>query len=637
MDTVEYWQKREKDHIKAEQMKDEAVKSRMQTIITNHMNHVQSEIETFYRRYAVAEGLPYAEAKKLIDRTDIDDYKALAEYYVKNRHDKEIAFSKKANQEMKLYNVTMKVNREQLVLARMAEHLKNMGAEVEEEMKDYLNDSTIREFERQAGLLGDINLSKINLEAIINSTHLSDKKIWSERLWENISDVQQEVDKTIKDVMLRGRHPNDGVKRLRELTGRTEYEARRLLLTETTRVQSEAQLLSMRDKKTASYIFIAQLDERTTVKCRGMNREVIPVAEAKIGKNFPPLHQFCRSTTAPNIDPEEVVEKGGGVFNLFNEDDEEDVELDEEDIVGDDPNEALLDDLNNILDNIEQKMGKEYKQEKVKQVEKVVETHIEPEPLNPVLNEQLKSKMEQKYIDQAEQMLSEAPEVVQKVWVKYSDRMKLDRTNETGAHYNPMQEVVNLHLKQTFEQDGDKKPKGNTFFHEFAHNIDDIAYREHRLGASGHFTEHFYSEKYGMTWEEVIQKEVNGLINAKHKEYQKMFKDGELHVAWSDKWKKANTYDRLTREFREMGAFETSAFSDIFSGVTKNRLRIYWGHSTTYWKDRGNKVAFEAFANLFGAIMTSYETYKLAKETLPETLEVFEELLAHLAGEDEEQ
>jgi len=636
VDTAEYWEKREKEHIKAEQMKDKEVKSRMKTIITNHMNHVQSEIETFYRRYADSEGLPYAEAKRLIDRMDIDDYKALAEYYVKNRHDKEIAFSKKANQEMKLYNVTMKVNREQLVLARMAEHLKNMGAEIEDEMKDYLNDSTVREFERQAGLLGDINLSETNLKAIINSTHLSDKKIWSERLWENIFDVQQEVDRTIKDVMLRGRHPDDGVKRLRELTGRSEFEARRLLLTETTRVQSEAQLLSMKNKKTASFIFIAQLDERTTLKCRGMNREVVNLEDAKIGVNVPPLHQFCRSTTAPNINLDDVVEQGGGVFNLFNEDDDEDVELDEEDIVGNDPNETLLDELNSVLDNIEQKMGKEYKQEKVKQVEKVVETHIEPEPLNPVLNQQLKSKMEQKYIDQAEQMLSEAPEVAQKVWVKYSPQMELKDVDNVGPHFDPLNKVVNLHLERTFDTDGSTRPKGNTFFHEFAHNIDDIAFNEHKLGRYGNYSDFFYSEKYDMTWEEVMTREIDNMVNTKNKEYRAMFKRGEIKKSYGDKWLKRDTYTRLSNEFKEMGPFDTSGYSDIFSGVTKNKIRIHWGHSTNYWKSFDNKVAFEAFANLFAAIVTSYKTYEIAKEVLPETVEVFEELLAHLAGEDEE-
>src|SRR5699024_1849479 len=243
-----------------------------------------------------------------------------------------------------------------------------------------------------------------------------------------------------------------------------------------------------------------------------------------IGVNVPPLHQFCRSTTAPNINLDDVVEQGGGVFNLFNEDDDEDVELDEEDIVGNDPNETLLDELNSVLDNIEQKMGKEYKQEKVKQVEKVVETHIEPEPLNPVLNQQLKSKMEQKYIDQAEQMLSEAPEVAQKVWVKYSPQMELKDVDNVGPHFDPLNKVVNLHLERTFDTDGSTRPKGNTFFHEFAHNIDDIAFNEHKLGRYGNYSDFFYSEKYDMTWEEVMTREIDNMVNTKNKEYRAMFK-----------------------------------------------------------------------------------------------------------------
>lgn len=632
MDTVDYWEQREDGHIKAEEMSDEEVKDRMETIISTHMTRVRNEIESFYQRYADSEGLSYKEAKQLIDNLDMKEYSQLAEYYVRNKDDKDIAFSDKANKEMKIYNVTMKVNREQLILAKMAEHMKNMGAELESEMEDYLRESTIREFEYQAGLLGDIDLSEKQLKAIINSTHLSDKKIWSNLLWKNIGAVQTEVDTTIKDVLLRGRHPDDGVKRLRELTGRSEFEARRLLITETSRVQSEAELISLKEKEIKEFIFIAQIDKRTTKLCRSKHRKTFPVSEAKIGLNVPPLHQFCRSTVAPNITKETVTEEGGGIFNLFNDDDEE---FEDDDISGDDPAEALLEDFEGVLDRIEEKTGKEYREEKVEEVEQVIDREKAKQEVIPNLNDDLKSKMEQKYIDQAEGYLSEAPEMAQKMWVKYSDRMRLNRTDETGAHFDPMQQNVNLHLENTFENDGSKKPKGDTFFHEFAHNIDDMALRDHKLGASGHFTEHFYSEKYGMTWEEVMQKEINGLVNAKHKEYQKMFKDGEIESAFSTKWKKANSYARMTREFRKMGAYETSAFSDIFSGVTKNKLSIYWGHSTSYWKERGNKVAFEAFANLYAAMVTSYETYQLAKETIPETVEVFEELVEYL-GEDEQ-
>lgn len=636
LDTLTYWEEREKDRLTTEMMADEEVNERIKVIINGHMERIINDIESFYHKYADEAGISNATAKKMIDNLDMEHYEKLAQYYVKNRHDKELAFSDEANRQMKIYNVTMKINREKLILAEMFEHLKNMGVEIEAEMKDYLEDSTIREFERQAGILGSINLSRTQFEAIINSTHLDDNKIWSERLWKNVVEVRKEVDKTIKDSLLRGRHPKESVSRLRELTGRSDFEARRLLLTETTRVQSEAQLLSMKEKNTKKFIFLAQIDDRTTVKCRHNHKEVFELKKAKIGLNVPPLHQFCRSSIAPHISPE-VVKEGGGIFNIF-EDDEPDEEFEE--ISGSD--DGSLDELERLLDKLDKKTGKDTKRKNIVQQmlkERIEEQVQEPEPLKPVLSEQLKSKMEQKYIDQAQEFLDNAPEVAQKVWVKYSDRMTLGRTTEKGAHYHPTTKLVNLDLQETFDNDGKLKAKGDTFFHEFAHSIDDLAYRDHRLGRAGHFTQQYYSEKYNMTWEEVIQKEVNDLINKRNKEFKKLFEEDKLNSPVTNyhfgKWRKSLTYELLQEEFRKQGAYETSAFSDIFSGVTKNKLRIYWGHSTNYWKSHGNIVAFEAFANLFGAIMTSYETYQNAKEVIPQTVEVFEELLNYLGGEEE--
>lgn len=637
LDTLTYWEEREKDRLTTEMMADEEVNERIKVIINGHMERIINDIESFYHKYADETGISNATAKKMIDNLDMEHYEKLAQYYVKNRHDKGLAFSDEANRQMKIYNVTMKINREKLILAEMFEHLKNMGVEIEAEMKDYLEDSTIREFERQAGILGSINLSRTQFEAIINSTHLDDNKIWSERLWKNVSEVRKEVDRTIKDSLLRGKHPKESVSRLRELTGRSDYEARRLLLTETTRVQSEAQLLSMKEKNTKKFIFLAQIDDRTTVKCRHNHKEVFELKKAKIGLNVPPLHQFCRSSIAPHITPEDVKEEGGGIFNIF-EDDEPDEEFEE--ISGSD--DGSLDELERLLDRIEGKTGNDTKRKNIVQQmlkKRVEEQSQEPEPLKPVLSEQLKSKMEQKYIDQAQEFLDNAPEVAQKVWAKYSDRMTLGSTTEKGAHFHPVTKLVNLDLKDTFEVDGEKMAQGNTFFHEFAHNIDDVVFRNKGLGKWGNFSQHFYSEKYDMTWEEVIQKEVNTLINTRNSDFRKRYNSGEEFTMSNGTkiggtWKKAYTYKLLEKEFREMGILETSGVSDIFSGVTKNRLRIYWGHRTSYWKDHGNVVAFEAFANLFGAIMTSYEVYQHSKDILPQTVEVFEELLAHISEEE---
>ncbi|MMZ60303.1 Phage Mu protein F like protein [compost metagenome] len=47
---------------------------------------------------------------------------------------------------------------------------------------------------------------------------------------------------------------------------------------------------------------MATIDDHTSDKCENMHGMVIPVSEAKVGVNYPPLHAYCRSTTIPHFD-----------------------------------------------------------------------------------------------------------------------------------------------------------------------------------------------------------------------------------------------------------------------------------------------------------------------------------------------
>ena len=66
----------------------------------------EDEINRFYGKYADAEGIDITEAKKRVSQADIEEYERLAKKYVKDKD-----FSDRANQEMRLYNATMKINR----------------------------------------------------------------------------------------------------------------------------------------------------------------------------------------------------------------------------------------------------------------------------------------------------------------------------------------------------------------------------------------------------------------------------------------------------------------------------------------------------------------------------------------------
>lgn len=615
LNTAEYWERRERDRLKTEQMADAEVNKQIEIIINNHMNRIIETVESFYQKYADENGISNATAKKMIDKLDMERYEALAEYYVKNRHDKDIAFTDEANKQMRIYNVTMQINREKLILAQMSEHLKNMGAEVETEMKQYLDDSVTREFERQAGLLGSINVSRTQFEAMINSTHLSDGKLWSERLWKNVSDVQKEVDKAITDSLIRGHHPDKSVKRLRELTGRSEFEARRLLITEVTRAQSEAELLSLKDKKVAEFIFLAQIDERTTVKCRSEHKSIHKLKDAKIGINVPPLHQFCRSSIAPNITPEQVVAKGGGTFNIFN-DDEQDDDWDEE--TGSD--DGALDELEDLLTQLE-KRGIDKKQV-TKKVNKVI-----PADTTVKLNSKIMSAFNDEQKINVQKDFDNADERVKRLLNELTQNTSLKVGRGTASHYNPIRNELLLGREQfgygTRAQSD--KEYSRTLHHELGHAVDRQFHRKLRLSTPGGYSNAFKDDS-DRTLGDIMTDEFKAFEKAKHKEYKAAGKAKSIR----------DTRMLLMKEIKgDNPEHYWADLSDMIEGATKGKVQMGWGHGKSYWQ-RPGALSSEIFAELFSMYVNAYEVIGFLRQFIPDTITAFEEMLNIMAGEDNE-
>lgn len=615
MNTAEYWERRERDRLKTEQMADAEVNKQIEIIINNHMNRIIETVESFYQKYADENGISNATAKKMIDTLDMERYEDLAEYYVKNRHDKSIAFTDEANKQMRIYNVTMQINREKLVLAQMSEHLKNMGAEVETEMKQYLDESVTREFERQAGILGSINVSRTQFEAIINSTHLKDGKLWSERLWKNISEVQKEIDKAITDSLIRGHHPDKSVKRLRELTGRSDFEARRLLITEVTRAQSEAELISLKDKNIAEFIFLAQIDERTTVKCRTEHKSVHKLKDAKIGINVPPLHQFCRSSIAPNITPEAIVAKGGGAFNIFNDDEQAD-DWDEETGTDD----GALDELEDLLIQLE-KRGIDKKQV-TKKVNKVI-----PADTTVKLNSKIMNAFNDEQKINVQKDFDNADERVKRLLNELTQNTSLKVGRGTASHYNPIRNELLLGREQFgYGTRGQSdKEYSRTLHHELGHAVDRQFHRKLRLSTPGGYSNAFKDES-DRTLGEIMTDEYNAFEKAKHKEYKAAGKAKSIR----------DTRMLLMKEIKgDNPEHYWADLSDMIEGATKGKVQMGWGHGKSYWQ-RPGALSSEIFAELFSMYVNAFEVIEFLRQYIPDTITTFEEMLSIMAGEEDE-
>ena len=297
---MSYWQDRANEIIEEESKSDAEIAQEIQRIVDEMNADIEDEINRFYVRYATSEGITLAEAKKKIDAVDVQMFQQKAKQYVENKD-----FSDKANAELKAYNTKMYVSREKLLQAQLGLIVTYAYAQIEQSMYNYMESAYYRALKQQAGILGETIQVSINDVKTIIFTPFENHK-WSTRLWSDMETVRRHVQKTTRHVLLRGRHPYEFIKDMRKDTGATTYNMKRLLLTETARVQTEASKRHMLDQhgEDAEYEFVAKMDSKTTKTCKGLNGETFKVKDMVPGVNAPPMHPFCRSAVAPHIDPD---------------------------------------------------------------------------------------------------------------------------------------------------------------------------------------------------------------------------------------------------------------------------------------------------------------------------------------------
>ena len=310
---MSYWEDRAKEIIDEESKSDYEIAQEIQRIVDEMNEDIENEIHRFYVRYATSEGITLTEAKKKIDAVDVQMFQQKAKQYVENKD-----FSDKANAELRAYNTKMYVSREKLLQAQLGLIVTYAYAQIEQSMYNYMESAYYRALEQQAGILGETLRVSINDVKTIIFTPFEGHK-WSTRLWSDMDVVRRHVQKTTRHVLLRGRHPYEFVKDLRKDTGATTYNMKRLLLTETARVQTLASKKHMLEQHgaDAEYEYHAKLDSKTTKTCRGLNGKVFKVKDMQPGVNAPPMHPFCRSAVAPHIDPnwrDEFFEKREGKY-----------------------------------------------------------------------------------------------------------------------------------------------------------------------------------------------------------------------------------------------------------------------------------------------------------------------------------
>lgn len=309
---MSYWEDRAKEIIKEETLSDQEMSKEIERIVNEMIEDIEKEISAFYARYATREGISLEDAKKKIDAVDVIKFANQAKKYVDTQD-----FSDRANEELRAYNTKMYVSREELLKAQIGLLVTYTYAKLESQMRNYMESAYYRALKQQAGILGEtLQVAHTDVKTIVLAPFQNSN--WSRRLWRDMRKTRIQVQRAVTHVIIRGRHPYEFVKELRKESGNSTYEIRRLLITETARVQTIATKQHMLENQgpDAEYKYVAKLDSKTTKTCRGLNGKVFKVKDMKPGVNAPPMHPFCRSSVVPYVGDwrEEFFEKRKGKY-----------------------------------------------------------------------------------------------------------------------------------------------------------------------------------------------------------------------------------------------------------------------------------------------------------------------------------
>lgn len=314
MNSQEYWAKREEEALK-HYITDEAEYSKeINRIYSNMLDSCNEQINAFYGRYASKEGITLAEAKKRVSELDIKAYERKAKRYVKDKD-----FSAKANEEMRLYNATMKINRLEMLKANIGLEMIAGHDELEKFMSGILKGRTEEELARQAGILGKTIRNNAQLAHAIPNASFHNAN-FSDRIWLYQDLMKSDLDKLLQNGLLQGKNPRQLARELEkyvmeDATGGAKYRALTLMQTELARVQTEAQKQSFERNGFDEYEFLA--NSGCCGDCQALNGKHFKVAKMMPGENAPPMHPRCRCSTAAYSDRKEYeewldfLEKGG--------------------------------------------------------------------------------------------------------------------------------------------------------------------------------------------------------------------------------------------------------------------------------------------------------------------------------------
>jgi SPP1 gp7 family putative phage head morphogenesis protein len=305
MKNSEYWQKRFKQLEAAQNRKGKNAYKDIDRQYRQAQREIGGKINAWYQRMAANNGVTMAEARKMLTKGDLDEFKWDVNDYI--RYGKENAVDGRWMKQLENASAKYHISRFEALKIQTQQSIEALYAKQAGTVSGLMGDvfksgyyHTAFELQKGIGIGWDIaSIDQRQVEKILSKPWAADGINFSERIWGNKNRLTAELHNELSQNILLGANPQRAIDNIAKKLNVSKSNAGRLVMTELAYFNSVSQREAYAEIGVEKYEIVATLDSRTSEICRDLDGNVLDLKDYQPGSTAPPFHPWCRTTTAP--------------------------------------------------------------------------------------------------------------------------------------------------------------------------------------------------------------------------------------------------------------------------------------------------------------------------------------------------
>ena len=306
----EYWEKRFELLEDAQNKKTVEYFAELEKQYNKAALAVQDDVNRWYARYAVNNEISLQDAKKMLNATELEEFKwNVMDYIEKGRT---LNYSDAWAKQLENASARWHISRLDSLKIQMQNHVEvlygNELDEVTEFMRNLYTEGyyhTAYEIQKGFNIGYDLmKLDKDKIDKVLSKPWAVDGSNFSSRIWKQKNQLVSELHNNLTQAIIRGQNPSVVTDMIADRFKVSKGRASALVMTESAYFASASDKDCFNDLGVERYEILATLDHSTSDICRSLDGKVFPMSEYKVGVTAPPFHVRCRTTTVPFFDDE---------------------------------------------------------------------------------------------------------------------------------------------------------------------------------------------------------------------------------------------------------------------------------------------------------------------------------------------